>query len=131
MRKFAVSALTILALAGAADARPRMSGEAELAKLLQGRVAEAPVECITTFPSSSDMTVIDKTALVFGRGNVIYVNRTQHPREVDDDEILVIKKFGSSSQLCRTDIITTVDQGSRMYSGNVFLSQFVPYRRAR
>ncbi len=131
MRMIAVSALAMLAFAGAADAKPRLSGEAKLAQMLQGRVAGAPVECITTFPTSSDMTVIDKTALVFGRGNVIYVNRTQNPRSVDDNEVLVIKKFGSGSQLCRTDIITTVDQGSRMYSGNVFLTQFVPYRRVR
>lgn len=130
MRAIAMTALAILALAGAADAKPRLSGEAELAKMLEGRVAEAPVECITEYPSSNT-TVIDRTALVFGRGNVIYVNRTQDPRSVDDDDILVIRKFGTGSRLCRTDIITTVDQGSRMYSGNVFLTKFVPYRRVR
>lgn len=130
MRMLALSALTLAALAGAADAKPRLAGEARLAKLLEGRVAEAPVECITTFPSS-DMTVIDDTALVFGHGNLIYVNLTTDPADVDDRDILVIKKFGSGTRLCRTDIITTVDQGSRMYSGNVFLTKFVPYRRVR
>jgi hypothetical protein len=131
MRLLAMSALTVAALAGAADARPRLTGEAELAQMLQGRVAGAPVECITTYGSGNDMRVIDRTALVFGRGNTIYVNRTQDPRSVDDNDVLVIRKFGSGSQLCRTDIITTLDRGSRMYSGNVFLTRFVPYRRVR
>ena len=131
MRLLALPALSLLAFAGAADARPRISGEVELARLLQGRVASAPVECINTLSSSSDMRVIDGTALVFGRGGTIYVNRTQHPASVDEDDILVIRKFGSGSQLCRTDLITTLDRGSQIYSGNVFLTKFIPYRRVR
>jgi hypothetical protein len=36
-----------------------------------------------------------------------------------------------SSQLCSIDTVQLVDQGSRMYSGTVFLGEFVPYRRVR
>jgi hypothetical protein len=130
MRTLALAAISLLALAGSATARDRVSGEQKLAKLLEGRVAEAPVSCIRDDRHNS-MEAIDRTALVFGRGNVIYVNRTLHPRSIDDDDALVVRKYGVASQLCRSDIITTMDRGSQMYTGNVFLGDFVPYRRAR
>ena len=122
------AAVAVLAMTGAADARPRQAGEAQLAKLLQGRVAGKPTSCIRTLPSG-DMTIIDGTAIVFGRGETIYVNRTEFPDSIDDTDALVIRKFGSPSQLCRTDVVTTVDSRSHFYTGNVMLSNFIPYRR--
>ena len=112
------------------DARPRVTGEEELARLLDGRVAGPPQNCITTWPNSA-MRAIDGTAYVFGSGRVIYVNRTREPHRIDDDDILVIRKFGSGTQLCTHDIITTLDRGSQMYSGNVSLGDFIPYRLAK
>jgi hypothetical protein len=120
--------VAIAAMAGAADARPRQSGEARLAKLLEGRVAGQPASSIRTWPSSA-MTIIDGTAIVFGRGDTIYVNRTEYPDTIDDTDALVIRKFGSTSQLCKTDVVTTVDSRSHFYTGNVMLADFVPYRR--
>ena len=35
----------------------------------------------------------------------------------------------SLSQLCSTDIITTIDQPSGSYTGNIFLGDFVPYTK--
>jgi hypothetical protein len=125
-----VSAIAALALTGAADARPRQTGEAQLAKLLQGRVAGKPTSCIRTWPSSA-MTIIDETAIVFGRGDTIYVNRTEFPDSIDDTDALVIRKFGNASELCRTDVVTTVDSRSHFYTGNVMLADFIPYRRIK
>lgn len=119
-----------LALATAASAKPAMSGEQKLAKILEGRVAGEPVNCITTFPSS-DMQTIDRTAYVFGNGSVIYVNRTRDPGLIDDNNVLVIRRFGAGTQICRTDVITTMDRSNHSYTGNVFLGEFVPYRRAK
>jgi hypothetical protein len=129
MRLPALAALSVFALAGAADARPRQTGESQLASLLNGRVAEQPVSCIRTLPSS-ELKVIDGTAIVFGRGKTIYVNRTRDPRSINDRHTLVMRKFGSGTELCRTDIVTTVDATTHTYTGNVFLADFVPYRRA-
>lgn len=125
----AVIAATMVTMAPA-DARPRMSGEEELAKLLKGRVAGPPQSCITTWPNSP-MRTIDHTAYVFGSGNIIYVNRTRDPNSIDDDNIMVIRRFGSGTQLCNNDIITTMDRSSQIYTGNVFLSEFIPYRREK
>ena len=130
MRLPIIAAVAVLATASGASARPGMSGEAELAGLLSGRAAGQPLECIRTYRNDSVRT-IDRTALVFGRGDTIYVNRTRNPRSLDDNDALVIRKFGTGSNLCRTDLITTFDRTSRAYSGNVFLTEFVPYKRIR
>jgi len=130
MRLLIFAAVSALAFAGAANAVPREKGEAELAKLLQGRVAGPPTGCIRTF-SNNDMKKIEGTALVFGRGDTIYVNRTTDPASIDEDDALFIRKMGTGSELCRTDIITTFDPTAHFYTGNVFLTEFVPYRRIR
>jgi len=124
------AAAAALALTGPAIAKPALTGEAKLAKMLEGRVAGAPTDCIRTW-TNNDMKTIDRTALVFGHGDVIYVNRTQDPGLIDEDNTLVIRKTGNTSQLCRTDIVTTYDSRARFYTGNVFLADFIPYRRVR
>lgn len=130
MRLLIIAAVSALALGGAANAAPRETGEAQLAKLLQGRVAGPPTSCIRTW-TNNDMKTIDRTALVFGHGDVIYVNRTTDPASIDEDYALLIRKMGTGSELCRTDIITSFDPSARFYTGNVFLTDFVPYRRVR
>jgi hypothetical protein len=102
-------------------------GEKELAKLLEGRVAGEPTSCIRT-PPNDRVRVIDDTAIVYGRGKTIYVNHTSRPSDIDDRDTMVIRRF-SGSQLCKTDTVTTIDRGSQMFSGVIFLSEFVPYTR--
>lgn len=104
-------------------------GEKKLAKMLDGRVAGEPARCINTF-GSGNLTIIDKTALVYKRGDTVWVNKTKHPKSLDDDDYLVIRKHGNASQLCRLDNVTTRDRGGNFFSGVVFLEDFVPYRRA-
>lgn len=110
------------------DARNRLSGEEQLAKLIEGRVAGKPADCIFT-PGNRNLTVIDKTAIVYKAGGKVWVNRTVHPEDIDDDDILIIKRF-DSGQLCRQDQITLADRGTGMFSGVIFLSDFVPYEKA-
>ena len=122
-----IAAATGLVAAPLGAARP--TGEERLAKLIEGRVAGEPRDCISTVGSRS-LTIIDKTAIVYKAGNKVWVNRTSDPRDIDDDDILVIRKFGDSSRLCRTDNITTADRFTGMFSGVVFLEDFVPYEKA-
>lgn len=128
---FAAAALAALALPGAATAeeKPYAKGEAELAKMLEGRVAGEPVRCL---PSSrlDQSTVIDKTAIVYRSGSRLYVNRPRGGADqLSDDEILVTKIYGS--QLCNIDKIDLVDRTSRMWSGFVVLGDFVPYTKVK
>lgn len=113
--------------APATAARP--SGEERLAKYIDGRVAGEPRSCITTRPMGDNLTVIDGTALVYKAGGKVYVNRTRMPEAIDEDDTLVIRRFGGSS-LCRTDTITLVDRQTGMFTGVLFLDDFVPYEKA-
>lgn len=132
MRHMFRTAIIALAAAGLVTApslaqeRPR--GDEKLAKMLEGRVAGEPQRCIRTFPSRS-LTIIDGTAIISDQGRTIYVNRTRNPESLDDDDALLIRKIGSSgTQLCRLDMVTTFDRYAQFYTGNVFLTDFIPYR---
>ena len=102
---------------------------AELAKMLEGREPGQPVSCISNM-RNLDLTVIDRTALVYGSGSVIYVNRTQDPRWISQNNILVSKPT-NASQLCRLDSVHTMDRSTHMRGGAIMLDDFVPYTRVR
>lgn len=113
----------------AEDAPEMTKGEKKLAKMLEGREAGEGQRCIRTSPSRG-LTIIDGTAIVYREGKTIWVNRTRHPGSLDDDDMLVIRKFGSANQLCRLDNVTTRDRFSLFFTGVVMLEDFVPYRVA-
>jgi hypothetical protein len=124
----------VLALAGAltcsaAVAADHRSGEGELARLLAGRQAGTPVTCISS-PDIDRVQVIDGTAIVYGDGSRLFVNRLQASAPVlRSDDVLVTSIWGS--QLCRLDTIKLLDRNSRMVRGFVVLGPFVPYQRPR
>jgi hypothetical protein len=129
MRKIALAlAAGAALLAGTAveAAKPKLTGEEQLAKTLEGRVAGKPVDCISLF-DSRDQQVIDKTAIVYGTGRTIYVNRPSNARDLDRDDIMVTNIHGS--QLCSLDIVRTHERSGFFPTGFVGLEQFVPYRR--
>ena len=124
-----LAAATVLALAVTADARPRLSPEQKLAKMLDGRVAGEPRDCIY-LPSIRGSRIVDKTAIVYDAGRTLWVNRPRSgASSLDDDDILVTNLYGSGSQLCSIDIVRLHDRTSFFYSGFVGLGEFVPYRK--
>lgn len=130
---FSAAAMAVLSLpAGAqvnaaADDILLTGGEVELAKLLEGRTAGTPQNCI---PSNRirELELIDRTALVYEVGDTIYVNYTQVPESIDDNDLVLSRQFGA--RLCRLDSVTTHSRSNGLYSGNLFLTEFIPYRRA-
>jgi hypothetical protein len=129
MRKLAIAlALGSALLAGPAlQAREKLTGEQQLAKLLDGRVAGEPVSCIPLHRASSSR-IIDGTAIVYDAGRTIYVNRPTNPDSLDDDDIMVTRLH--TSQLCRLDTVRLHDRTGHWFSGFVGLQDFVPYTRA-
>jgi hypothetical protein len=127
MRKLLPLIVGSLALvAGSAQAKPA-DHEAELARTLAGRVAGQPVDCIDLHRVRSSH-IIPGTAIVYDAGGVIYVNRPRAVAEsMDQWDIMVNRLY--SPELCSVDTVQLIDQGSHMYSGTVFLGEFVPYRR--
>lgn len=112
----------------AKDSVEMTKGEKELAKLLEGREAGEPVSCIR-HRLNDRIRIIDNTALVYGRGNTIYVNYTNNPKRIDDWDTLVTRRFGSD--FCKTDIVTKIDPTSGIFAGTIFLSEFIPYKRVK
>ena len=128
MRKSAIALVTVTALltAPALQAKEKLTGEEKLAQILEGRVAGEPVNCIS-LSDARDAQMIDKTAIVFGHGNTIYVNRPAHPESIDRDDIMVTET--SLSQLCKLDSVRFHDRSQFFFTGFVGLSEFVPYRK--
>ena len=103
-------------------------GEEKLAKILEGHVQSGePESCITTY-RNRNLQVVENVGLVYDAGKTIWVARSLNPKGLDNWDVPVIDRF-SSSRLCRTDRITTIDRSSGMFSGIVFLDDFVPYTR--
>ena len=123
----ALSAAALLA-APAVQAKPKLTGEQQLAKLLEGREAGKPVDCLP-LSDTRDAKIIDKTAIDYGSGRVIYVNRPTNADSLDDDDIMVTELH--TSQLCKIDTVKLHDRSSHMFSGFVGLNEFVPYRRVK
>jgi hypothetical protein len=117
----------IVASAAAAIAKPA-DPETELAKALEGRVAGTPVNCIAADLIRS-ARIIDKTAIIWGAGNTIYVNRPGGARTLDNWDILVTEPFGA--HLCRIEQVRLIDRSTRMTTGFVSLNEFVPYKKVK
>ncbi|TIX48889.1 hypothetical protein [Alteraurantiacibacter aquimixticola] len=131
MKKFLTiaAATTALALgATAAQAETRQErNEARLAEMIEGRVAGDPQSCITAIRSNR-IQVIPYVGVVYDAGDTIYVARATRPERLRDWDVPIIERFGS--QLCRQDVIRTVDRYSGFTTGALFLEDFVPYTKA-
>ena len=128
MRKILSSLIAGAMLAGTASAA--VAPEVRLDKLLAGRVAGQPVDCINSRDIRSTQ-IIDRTAIVYQVGSKLYVNRPRAgASSLDRDDILVTRQFGTS-QLCRIDTVRLVDRAAMFPTGFVALGDFVPYTRLK
>ena len=131
MRKIALvlAAGAALMAAPSLQAGEKLTGEAQLTKILEGRVAGKPVNCIY-MPRVRNSRIIDNTAIVYDAGSTIWVNRpTSGANQLDDDDVMVVRLTGS--QLCSVDTISMRDRSGHFWSGYVSLGDFVPYTRAK
>ena len=126
-----IAAGAALAVTGSAVAAKSMKerGEARLEKMLEGRVAGEPSNCITTRRGSNNLLVIDGVALVYDAGNTIWVARPRDPRMLDDNDALIMDRF-SPSRLCAIEPMKTIDRTGGFFTGIVMLEDFVPYTKA-
>jgi hypothetical protein len=126
IRTLVIAAILVAAPATAAK---RDTPDQQLTKLLAGRVAGKPTNCITLSGTQSSQ-IIDGKAIVYRVGSRLYVNTPRSGAEsLDDDDILVTRTIGS--QLCSIDTVNLIDRGSRFQRGFVILGPFVPYERAK
>ncbi|VVT01447.1 hypothetical protein [Erythrobacter sp. EC-HK427] len=123
---------TAAAAAAFAFAAPAMAqdrserADADFAELIENReVAGEAQSCIRTF-NDNRLRVVENVGLAYRRGDTLWVARARDPRQLGPWDVPVIERFGS--QLCRHDIIRTIDRGSGMFSGVLWLEDWVPYR---
>ena len=125
----ALAAGSLLLAGAAADAKPRLTPEQELAKTLEGRVAGKPQDCLY-LPRVVNTRIYDKTAIVYDTGSTIWVNRPDSgASSLSDNDIMVTTPFGS--QLCSVDIVRMVDRNVGFWRGSVGLGKFVPYTKVK
>ncbi|WP_062345408.1 hypothetical protein [Novosphingobium sp. CCH12-A3] len=125
----AVAAGSLLLAGAAADAKPRLTSEQELAKALEGRVAGEPKDCIY-LPRVVNTRVYDKTAIIYDTGTTIWVNRPDSgASSLDDNDIMVTTPW--NSQLCSVDIVRMVDRNAGFWRGSIGLGKFVPYTKVK
>jgi hypothetical protein len=121
--------LAAIMVAAPAIAAKRDTPDQQLTKLLAGRVAGKPTNCIT-LSSTQSSTIIDGKAIVYRVGSRLYVNTPRSGAEsLNDDDILVTRTIGS--QLCSIDTVNLIDRASRFQRGFVILGPFVPYERVK
>jgi len=124
----AAAPLALGALPGSASAGHRAeTGEQRLARLLEGRVAGEPRDCID-LQRIRGSRIIDDTAIVYDAGSTLWVNRPRGGAEIlDRRDVMVTRPFGT--RLCSIDTVDLIDSGARFPRGFVSLGAFVPYRK--
>lgn len=107
----------------------RSDHDRRLETMLIGRQAGEAVDCISLSRVTSS-EIVDGQAIVYRSGGTLYVNRPRSGADsLRDDDILVMKVFGS--QLCSVDTVRLVDRAGRSPRGFVQLGRFVPYRAVK
>lgn len=101
-----------------------------LTRELDGKVAGAPVNCISDFRANNMIRVSDNIVLFRVSGRLVYKNtlRFSCPGLARDSDIVVTEQFGG--QKCRGDLLRLVDRTSGIAGPVCSLGEFVPYRKA-
>lgn len=125
-----IAALGLLAAPAIArdDSEEPTRGEKQLARMLDGREAGEAERCVRTFPRAR-ITIIDGEGIVVRTGNKVYFNRTTRPERLDDNDILVIRRYSGDSTLCERETLETYSRTGNVFTGIISLEEFVPYTR--
>lgn len=121
----AVAATTALVLALPAGAQDRSErSEQAFAELVEGRVAGEPKACIAAL-NPNRLEVVEYVGITYEQGDTLWVARDRNAHNLSSWDVPIIKRY--STQLCRQDVTQTVDRSTGMFSGALFLDDFVPY----
>jgi hypothetical protein len=105
--------------------------EGELAAALAGRTAGPPQDCVEERDLGDNTFYGDRAILFRGPSSeVVYLNRpaARCPASGLD---LALKARTTMTRLCRGDVVTVFDPGSRIEYGECVLGEFTPYRTPR
>ena len=125
-----IGSILLAAAPAQAERAPRATGEEKLARVLEGRVAGEPVDCVNMRQIRSTR-IIDGTAIVYeASGGKLYVNRPESGAEsLNDWDVMVTNTH--SNRLCDIDVVRLVNRHGGFNTGLVFLGRFVPYTKPK
>jgi hypothetical protein len=106
------------------------AAQSELATLLAGKTAAAPISCIPT-TNTSDMRIIDGQTVAYRLGSktTYVVHLSQGCANLrGGNYTLVTEQFGGNGP-CRGDAARVVDLPSRMPAGSCIIADIIPYSR--
>jgi hypothetical protein len=108
---------------------PTPQQQAKFASLTAGKVAGAPMSCLSSH-RSADMIVIDDSTIAFRDGSKrVYVNHMQGECANLGRGGQALVTQNPTGQLCRGDIAQVLDVTSRIPMGSCVFGDFVPYTR--
>ena len=131
--------MSLLLMAGALGAcstapQPGRTAEAEahLDKVLAGKAAGKPINCLPHY-RANDMVVIDDNTVVFKDGRTAYRNDFQGGAcsNLGSGFYALVTRTSGGLGLCRGDIAQILDTSSGMTVGSCVLGDFVPYTPPR
>lgn len=108
--------------------------QARYEQLIAGKVAGAPLNCLPSYLSANNMTVIDDSTIAFDRGGMsgpVYIAHMRSPctgLSGAGPNALVTRQVGASG-LCSGDIGTVQDTMAHITVGSCSFGDFVPYAR--
>lgn len=135
MVRSALFALALTPLLGACAMTPQEvaryeAREAKISAALEKRLVNyepgRPQTCIRPF--RSEMTIYGDT-LLYRDGATYYRTETTGCSGLRRDDIVVTKSI--NGELCRGDIVRTIDRSAGMLSGVCSFGEFVPYKRVK
>ena len=130
--RICAAAVPIAALLAAASAHAETAqerGEAQLARMLGDRIAGQQVECFH-WTNATRPVVIDRVALVYDTGPILYVARPANAELLDPRDTIRVTR-SSSQRLCTRDKFYVVTLEGGLITGRAEIEGFVPYTRPR
>lgn len=126
--------LMIAPSTAASDQSPTASndGQAALSRLLEGRIAGAPQDCVRLARGTS-LYKFEGVGLAYKMGRTVYVNVPYNSEDVDEsDSFKKPRSFGYSyyktrDEVCHKDLMMTIDRHGERLTGYLVLNRFVPY----
>ncbi len=120
------AAMALLTLASPVPAsRPKLTPEQKVSLALTGLSAGEPERCIRLSPRPS--WTVHGSVILFQVGSRHVWKNTTRGQCGGFDDILVTRLW--RNQLCKGDLIQTVDRTTGHFSGTCVLGEFVPYRQ--
>jgi hypothetical protein len=109
---------------------PSAQAQTSYQRLVAGRVAKAPINCLPAY-RANDMVVVDDNTIAFKDAGTVYIN---HPpggctQLSSGHTALLTRQYGGPG-LCRGDIAQVVDTLNQTTVGSCTLGDFTPFVRA-